>query len=619
MYPGGKVKIAVPLEGGKQWVGEYDPEEKIEKLVKDFKEQTKAEIPDHVMMIWKKNKETLNLNDPVKTLLPKKSPTITLDYDYEQKGIDLPNVISNSPDLIGKPFYNPFEVEVFNKNNGNLKRLNLNLNDVKNTEIENYNAYSAYCNGNNHLYISGGQNEKKVILGQFWDIDLEKETIEKFPQGIEPKKNHSMIFIPDKYVFIVGGNNKKTFYYDIENKEIVNWANLNQERIEPALVIARNDLYCFDNLNINSNKTLTFEKTNLINSPKWDLITPKIDPSNPDNSFNQKFFGAVKVDNDTIIFLGGDMNESKYSDTNYFYKIPDETIYKSEVPFIQKNLSEKNFVDIDNKNKLVLPNYNKNCPEIFLFNKEKYNLHSIIFQIEKPPEKVVLKNVKKKINYSFDYNMPVRVNLDDIQYENNEDKKLENTPEKPEIKETDVQLNKNQIDVEVNEKPVDINLNRKPVNLSKNKEEDNLEVKSIKNEGEELNNKIEPKINLQNKVLNSDMNINVPHKEDDIEYYFDPIDKTKKKKSPDKKIVQSEIHTIHRNYDGQLLRSSLISGNKQIGLKSTHLPKVEGKNSNFKKSKIGVAGDFDSKNVNIHQSVNVGISGKKAGSKIISQ
>ena len=77
------------------------------------------------------------------------------------------------------------------------------------------------------------------------------------------------------------------------------------------------------------------------------------------------------------------------------------------------------------------------------------------------------------------------------------------------------------------------------------------------------------------------MNINVPHKEDDIEYYFDPIDKTKKKKSPAKNIVQSEIHTIHRNYDGQLLRSSLISGNKQIGLKSTHLPKVEGKNSNF--------------------------------------
>ena len=115
MYQEGKVKIAVPLEGGKQWEGYYYPEEKIEKLVKDFQEQTKTEIPAHIMMIWKKNNKTLDLNDPIKILLPKKAPTINLEYDYEQKGIDLPQLISNSPKLIGKPFHNPFEIEVFNK------------------------------------------------------------------------------------------------------------------------------------------------------------------------------------------------------------------------------------------------------------------------------------------------------------------------------------------------------------------------------------------------------------------------------------------------------------------------------------------------------------------------
>ena len=119
-----KVKIAVPLEGGKRWVWEYYPEEKIQKLVEDFKSQTKTEIPEHIMMKWKKGNQILNLNDPVKT--------INLEYDYEQKGIDLPNLISNSPYLIGKPFYNPFEIEVFNKNNKNLQKLNLNPNDVKN-------------------------------------------------------------------------------------------------------------------------------------------------------------------------------------------------------------------------------------------------------------------------------------------------------------------------------------------------------------------------------------------------------------------------------------------------------------------------------------------------------
>ena len=30
--------------------------------------------------------------------------------------------------------------------------------------------------------------KKKVILGQFWDIDLENEIIEKFPKRIKPKK-----------------------------------------------------------------------------------------------------------------------------------------------------------------------------------------------------------------------------------------------------------------------------------------------------------------------------------------------------------------------------------------------------------------------------------------------
>ena len=85
------------------------------------------------MLLWHEKKiiKTLNLNDSVKRLLPKKAPTINLEYDYEQKGIDLPKLISNSPYLIGKLFYNPFEVEVFNKNYGNLKRLNLNPNDVK--------------------------------------------------------------------------------------------------------------------------------------------------------------------------------------------------------------------------------------------------------------------------------------------------------------------------------------------------------------------------------------------------------------------------------------------------------------------------------------------------------
>ena len=45
----------------------------------------------------------------------------------EQKGIELPDIILNIPDLIGRPFNNPFEVEVFDKNNNTLNRLDLSL------------------------------------------------------------------------------------------------------------------------------------------------------------------------------------------------------------------------------------------------------------------------------------------------------------------------------------------------------------------------------------------------------------------------------------------------------------------------------------------------------------
>ena len=44
-----------------------------------------------------------------------------------------------------------------------------------------------------------------------------------------------MIFIPNNYVFIVGGNDRKTFYFNIENAEVCEWADLNKIRNEPAL------------------------------------------------------------------------------------------------------------------------------------------------------------------------------------------------------------------------------------------------------------------------------------------------------------------------------------------------------------------------------------------------
>ena len=73
-----------------------------------------------------------------------------------------------------------------------------------------FNESSSYCNSLNDLYIS----EEK----DFWSIVNNDFKIKKknMPSN---KRNHSMIFLitndNNEWVFILGGENKKSFYYDL--------------------------------------------------------------------------------------------------------------------------------------------------------------------------------------------------------------------------------------------------------------------------------------------------------------------------------------------------------------------------------------------------------------------
>ena len=139
------------------------------------------------------------------------------------------------PRIIGKPFNDPFEIFTFNRKEKNIKIQIYNEALIEKSELNNFsNTSSAYCNGNNCLYISGGETKNYEIIDKLWKINLENKFINN-PIQISPKKNHSMISISNNYIFIVGGNDKKTFYFDDNNSKIYNWADLNKERIEPAI------------------------------------------------------------------------------------------------------------------------------------------------------------------------------------------------------------------------------------------------------------------------------------------------------------------------------------------------------------------------------------------------
>ena len=98
--------------------------------------------------------------------------------------------------------------------------------------LNNINCFTAYCNTKGFLYFSGGENEQTndldittIKYNDFFAIDLaqltrDKLNITELPNLNEPRTWHSMIYVPNKYIFIVGGSNTKSVeLYDMEEKK----------------------------------------------------------------------------------------------------------------------------------------------------------------------------------------------------------------------------------------------------------------------------------------------------------------------------------------------------------------------------------------------------------------
>ena len=336
----------------------------------------------------------------------------------------------NAPDFVGKPFNNPFEIFIFNAKEKNIIIQTYEKNIIEKLELNNFsNLSSAYCNGNNFLFISGGESKDSKIINKLWKVDLIRKDISD-PIIISPKKNHSMICIPNNYVFIIGGNDKKTFYFDNENYNICKWAYLNKERIEPALIRISNYLYCFDSISNDINEDFSIEKTDLNKTiPEWVLLKPKMDFS-LNQKFLQKCFGLAKNLDNNIIFLGGDMNNvnEKNNLFNCVYNINKNTIEESKTPFIKYNLKEKTFIKYSKNVDYILPNFDRKMPEVIFYIKKKSKTEKIIFKLNQ-------KMLSPQLNIDFvrpkddlektTFNFPESIILEDSQikqnYKNNND------------------------------------------------------------------------------------------------------------------------------------------------------------------------------------------------------
>ncbi len=508
---GEKVLIKIPLQNGGFWQREYNQTDIIQNVIDDFKELNNEEIPEEYMSDWKHKNQSLKMTDEIKTLLVNEIPTLVIEHKEIRPLVLGEEVI---PEIVGKPFYNPFEIFVFHKKEKILKIQKYDTTYIESLELDNYGPSSAYCNGKNNLFISGGEKKNSEFLKKFWKIDLKTQEIET--NDMKEKKNHSMIFIKGNYIFIVGGNDLKTFYYDIENGTMNDWGDLNKKRTEPSLILISDYLYCFDNINSkNDVDEFTFEKTNLTSeSGNWELIKPNLD-SIENQKLNQKFFGVSKDIDDNILFLGGNMDEEeKENKYNYKYNINNNAIEVTDIPFGEYNFKEKTFLTYKNNVDYILPDFNRHHPEVIFFQKNKNKLSLVKYE---PNNDNLLRQGKKKtLDRNYNFNMP------SFSFPTSEENK--NNIEKANPQFTNGEDSKNEI---INENKNDISGN--PFN---NKDDNNHEIHfshsesqkekiSLKNSGEkndEDNDKSKSGININDKEdliskdninANGEINVNI--------------------------------------------------------------------------------------------------------------
>ena len=326
-----------------------------------------------------------NFQDIITEVFNKDIPDI-IEMNYSYKGLDIPGNMDNimkayieSNFIIGSAILdNPefLSIITYEKNTENLQPYFYKRKD--NEDLLKFNLFTAFCNAKGNLYFSGGETEEtydpdKSIAkyNDFFYIDLTKLNdnknkiiINELPNLNESRTWHSMIYVPYKYIFIVGGSNTKSVeIYNIETNEINKDSELNNYRSECTLCLVNNEyLYAFCGFLLHNEFNASIEKCNLLKEERqWELVN-----INENNGliFKPSFFGVSYFRNyNEILLIGGNDNgDEKHFD--YLYKIGKNEEDKDEIKTFKSNLNENNVVYRDKLFMLVGDNKSVNIPLI---------------------------------------------------------------------------------------------------------------------------------------------------------------------------------------------------------------------------------------------------------------
>ena len=315
------------------------------------------------------DKKEENFDKIIEEIYNNNEPEI-VKMKYIYKGLDITenaiqSYIENNT-IIGNAILDnteTFGIITYDTNNKSLNSFSYKRSEYP--ELTYLTIFTAYCNAKNCLYFSGGEKEMSYEneeisekYDEFFCLDLaelknnENQLIlNQIGKLNDPRTWHSMIYVPNKYIFIVGGSNTKLVeLYDIEQKKLTKDSEFNEIRCECTLCLVNNMyLYAFCGFIPQKDYNNSIERCNLFKENRsWEKIDTiercKI-------KFNPSFFAISYYQNNDLILIGGnDQGEAERAD--YIYKIAKEENDKDEIEEYKFDLQDK--VSIF-KDKLFVP------------------------------------------------------------------------------------------------------------------------------------------------------------------------------------------------------------------------------------------------------------------------
>ena len=410
-----------------------------------------------------------------------------------------------------QPKINPFRLFIYSLKENSIILKSFSQEKINSTKLSKLNSQFSYCNSFHDLFISEANN--------FWIINHSSFQTKYKKMPIQ-KTGHSLSFIPneDGKIFIVGGNDKKSFYYDLKKNYFLNWAETNFIHINPALINIGEYLYIIDTNKNNNNNKIIFERTKLNAKKKaWEIIEPKYD-ENIINNFINEFYGVSLDSKGNIIFIGGN-NINMENNTTYVYNIDENRIHLSNQGTNDNMIfKERTFYFYDNNYNVALPENLDEIKEIAFVDK---NEQSLI--------KTNIDFVEKNIKYNFN-----NININNKNEQIKQKSRIirnENIPKEygyymSSYSSAQAKLNakKNKIDVietnKTNKIVINIPINNKQKLDEQNEIKIQKESKEIKIEENYVDQKIEEQeqnnieiIQDENMNMNMNMNNNIQYEE----------------------------------------------------------------------------------------------------------